>query len=943
VPTTDTARNRHGPAVLDHVRVERMEISAREAEVLTAIGGHLSNAQIAHRLHISVRTVESHVSSLLRKLGAADRRGLAQLAGAMAEGPVAAPAGRFTGIPGSRTTLVGRSRDRDAVLERLTQARLVTLLGPGGVGKTRLAAVVAQAAAGWPGGGTFVDLVPVRPGFVVPALATALSVVERPPRSLTDAVIERLGAGRSLIVLDNCEHLVDEVGPVLERILTDCPDATILTTSRQRLGVAGEHLVLVAPLPLDSDAERLFLDRARAVSPQFTADPPLVTQICARLDGMPLAIELAAARSASLGAEGLVAALDDHLRLLTGGRQPDRRHRSLRAVIQWSYDLLDEAEQAMFRRLSVFVGGFDLAAAQAITPGAGRGEVADLIGRLVDKSLVVHRPDGTGRSRWRMLDTVRAFGGHELATAGETDEVRRRHLDWAAVTAEAFARAIPDGGNPELDDVADDLRAALAGTGPVPDAAAHRLARCLAHLTFARRFFVEAHGHYRAAADRAGDAVEAGQDLRHAADAAVIVSDGPAAFDLLLDAAERARVAEQAGTAAAGSGNARAAALAHALVVSVRYPTGFGDPMTREDRSELLRTAIAAADGDDPATAALLAAAQAWHRLDDPAASVAVARDAASAARRTADPALTAMALDALGLAVLQAGHPLEAHRVAEERMRIVSSLSAGDPTGAAEITDAHHVAVSAAVSAGDLPAARAAVRRASEHDPVADHPYLSQPRLVRVFALSGQFDEATEAAQILWDNWVRDGRPPMSWMSSAFAAAALVHGLRGDGEYEVWRSRAYTVAGHDPATRRGELGAIMAFVEARIAIHAADVDHAGTLVEGAFAAFPERWYEGYARAVGVELAVVAGLPDAARRLTQVAPLAAEHRWAAACLTRARGRLTGDSGAIAEALAEWNRLGARHERACTMLLLRDRESEGRAELAALGCPPPGGR
>jgi DNA-binding CsgD family transcriptional regulator len=213
----------------DHVVVESTEVSPREAEVLAAVGEHLSNAQIAHRLHISVRTVESHVSSLLRKLGVADRRALAGLAERAAQ--PSSLGGRLTGIPDSRTTFVGRSRDTDVALERLAQARLVTLLGPGGVGKTRLAAAVAESAApSYPAGGAFVDLVPVRAGFVVPAVAGGLGVTERPPRSLEDAVIERLGVGRSLIVLDNCEHLVDEVGRFVERVLSACPDTTICST-----------------------------------------------------------------------------------------------------------------------------------------------------------------------------------------------------------------------------------------------------------------------------------------------------------------------------------------------------------------------------------------------------------------------------------------------------------------------------------------------------------------------------------------------------------------------------------------------------------------------------------------------------------------------------------------------------------------------------------------
>jgi predicted ATPase/DNA-binding CsgD family transcriptional regulator len=921
----------------DDVVVEPMEISPREAEVLTAVGDHMSNAQIAHRLHISVRTVESHVSSLLRKLGVADRRALAGLAGRTAQ--ASAATGRFTGIPDGRTTFVGRSRDRDVALERLAQARLVTLLGPGGVGKTRLAAAVAESAApSYPAGGAFVDLVPVRAGFLVPTVAGALGITERPPRSLEDAVVERLGVGRSLIVLDNCEHLVEELGPFVERVLSECADTTILATSRQRLGLTGEHVAPVRPLPLDSDAERLFLDRALAVSPDFAADPSAVTRICARLDGMPLAIELAAARSASLGAEGLLAALDEQLRLLTGGRQADERHRSLRAVIGWSYDLLDEDERALFRRLSVFVGGFDLTAAQATSPGATRGEVADLIGRLVDKSLVVHR--GAGPGRWRLLGAIGAYGQEQLADAGEADAVRRRHLEWAAVTAAALEARIGGVWEPEFGDVADDLRAALAGTEPVPNATAHGLARSLAHLTFARRFFVEARGHYRTAADRAGDVVAAGRDLRDAAEAAVIVSDGPAAFGLLLDAAERARVA--------GDNNARAAALARAVIITVRYPAGFRTEVTSERLSELLREATAVRDGRrgnaaadaDPATAALLATAHAWHEPGGP--TIALSRTAVEAARRANDPALIAAALDVLGAAAVHAGRFREAHRIVDERMRIVATLAAHEPTGAAEITDAYHVAASAALAAGDLPAARTAVQRSRRHDPIGGHPYLSAPKLVRVLALSGRFDEASDAAQTLWDNWVRDGSPAMAWMSSALAAAGLGHGLRDDGRFGLWRSRALTVAGCDDPTGCPDLMAIMAFVEARIATHSGDVDRAGVLVERADAKFPERWWEGFAQAAGAELAVVAGLPDAAARLARTEPLAAQHRWAAACMARARGRLERNPVAIAEALTRWEQLDARFERACTLLLLPDREPEGQAELRDLGCPPPAG-
>ncbi|NVI85919.1 LuxR C-terminal-related transcriptional regulator [Actinomadura sp. BRA 177] len=315
-----------------------VEISQREAEVLAALGARLSNAQIAGRLHISVRTVESHISSLLRKYGVADRWALADEA--RRRDP---PPGHLSGLPAPRTAFFGRAAEKDLAVGLLGDARLVTLLGAGGIGKTRLAAVVAELAApSFPLGGAFVDLVPVGEGFVAEAVASALGVTERPGQALEDAVARHLGRGRSLLVLDNCEHLVDTVAAFAERLLSGCASVTILATSRERIGVPGERAVPVPPLPLESDAERLFLDRAAAADPAFDAARADVTELCRRLDGMPLAIELAAARSASLGAAGLLSALDDVLRLLSGGRGSVERHRSLRAVLAWSHDLLTD-------------------------------------------------------------------------------------------------------------------------------------------------------------------------------------------------------------------------------------------------------------------------------------------------------------------------------------------------------------------------------------------------------------------------------------------------------------------------------------------------------------------------------------------------------------------------------------------------------------------------
>ncbi|TDB76132.1 ATPase, partial [Actinomadura sp. KC216] len=382
-----------------------VEVSEREAEVLDAVGRHLTNTQIASRLHISVRTVESHVSSLLRKYGVTNRRELAILASEQhRRGERGEDTGTVTGLPAARTSFIGRGDELAEIEAAAGRSRLVTLLGPGGVGKSRLVAVAAAASRQ---GGVFVDLVPVRDGFVEHAVAAALGLTERPQTELHTVIIERLGRGGTLVVLDNCEHLLDAVAGFADRILAACPGTRILATSRERLGVTGERIVRVGPLPLSSHAEALFTDRAMAADPEFAAEPGAVAEICARLDGMPLAIELAAARSAALGASGVLAALDDRLRLLAGGRGADERHRSLRAVLAWSHDLLDAEERGLFRRLAVFAGGFDLDAVLAVTPAATAGAVADVLGRLVDKSLVVK----AGPGRWRLLETVRAFAG----------------------------------------------------------------------------------------------------------------------------------------------------------------------------------------------------------------------------------------------------------------------------------------------------------------------------------------------------------------------------------------------------------------------------------------------------------------------------------------------------------------------------------------------------
>ncbi|MFB7467144.1 BTAD domain-containing putative transcriptional regulator [Streptomyces sp. NPDC056224] len=348
------------------------------------------------------------------------------------------------------TTFVGREDDIRAIGADLVRARLVTLLGPGGAGKTRLSQEAAEAedAGDWPDGVWLVELAPVDdPEDVAEAALAALGAREtklrgaaaEEMRALTDRhgddpldrLAEHCARRRLLLLLDNCEHVIGAAAELAERLLTHCPGIRILATSREPLGVPGETLRPVEPLP-DPVALRLLDDRGAAARAGFTVaeDPAAAAEICRRLDGMPLAIELAAARLRLLTPRQIADRLDDRFRLLTSGsRTLLPRQQTLRAVVDWSWDLLDEPERAVLRRLSVFAGGCDLAAAETVCAEGGL-DVADTLGSLVDKSLVVAAPgpDGSGM-RYRLLETVGEYAAERLSEAGgDREATERRHL-----------------------------------------------------------------------------------------------------------------------------------------------------------------------------------------------------------------------------------------------------------------------------------------------------------------------------------------------------------------------------------------------------------------------------------------------------------------------------------------------------------------------------------
>ncbi len=395
-------------------------------------------------------------------------------------------------LPSLRTRFIGRERELAACARLLSDARLLTLTGIGGSGKTRLALRLAESLLGsFPDGVWWVDLAPVQdPSRIVLAVAGALDVQEQPGTPPAEALARRLREKRAILLLDNCEDALRAVSELVEAVLAAGAKLKVIVTSREALGITGEQTVAVQPMSLPvpaavdakaigtSDAVKLFVDRARLVEPGFVLDPSnavLIGDICSRLDGIPLAIELAAARAKVLTVNEIRSRLDDRFRLLTGGGHAATRHQTLRATIQWSYEHLDPEEQRFLRLLAVFLGGWTLEAATAVAvPGSDEFAALDLITRLIEKSLVVVEHKGAG-SRYRMLETVRRFADERLEESGEGNAARSRHLLFYVAFAEEAEEELrgPDAGTwlSRLESEVENILSAHAWCGQVEEGA----------------------------------------------------------------------------------------------------------------------------------------------------------------------------------------------------------------------------------------------------------------------------------------------------------------------------------------------------------------------------------------------------------------------------------------------------------------------------------------
>ena len=620
-------------------------------------------------------------------------------------------------------------------------------------------------------------------------------------------------------MLDNCEHLVDGVAVLVERLLTRCPELTVLATSRIRLVLPFERRSPCRACPCPARrrppgpgrprrprrCRGPVLARAAALgTPLDTAeDRRRVAEVCRALDGMALAIELAASRLPALGLDGLEAGLADRLRILTGGSRADERHRSLRATLDWSYALAGPADRATLRRVAVFAAPFTAAAAAVVAGdgprarGAGRAtgaepgvrpdEVPDALARLVDQSLlvVVRAPDET---RYRVLEIVRQYAGDAADAAGESQAIRDRHLDWCLATAEALAP--PEHGSLEedwhaaFDRRADDLRAALRWASAQEDggrrAKAHGLALALAGLAYRRGRTGESQHRYEEAAALADDDRAAAAALHRAA---LVAGNRMAGDDAMRLHQESAAAALRGGDHVAG---ARDLALAATLVS--RAPGIMAYPPTIAEGQELLARAKVLATGR-PELDPVLMVADAF--LGDESEFVAgeLAARAVELARRQGDPLTECGALDVLMSTQLAVGELQAPYAAARRRVELLESLPMA-PEVSFERSDGIQMAAESALSVGDLGGARHYAERLTRITSNRETPYLGLSCLLMVNAMAGEWDVVATDGERWLASWDAAGRPVASNLASAPRAASLVHGLRGDeAQYARWQA----------------------------------------------------------------------------------------------------------------------------------------------------------
>ncbi len=855
-------------------------LSERESEVLALVAEGLTNAEIARRLIISVRTVESHVASLLRKLGLEDRRAL---------GAYATARDRASPSPARRvlepaTTLVGRAEELGELRQALGDRGLVSLVGPGGIGKTRVALrLAAQPRA------VFADLTVLPAGaddeVVARAVISALGLTEPGGGSSLDVVAGELAtAPPRLVVLDNCEHVREGAAMVAERLARErC--CQLLATSRQALGVPGERVMVLEPLSVEAAAE-LFVDRAADIGVPEPLDPEIVAEVCRRVECMPLLVELAAARLGAFSLADLVVRLDYALELLGGGGS-SHRHRSARALLGWSYDLLTGPEQAIYRALSVLRGPFRLEVAEAVAPPGPPGAVAAGFARLVEACLVTRVGD-----RYRQLDLVRADAAERLQAAGESTAALRRLVDWALRSA---ATAGPGDGA--------DLVAAVEAAQRLGHPELSGLARLVAEDFEGTGRWTAAQELFELAARASGSAAA----VWEAAATAMSRYRGDSAVRLFLLAAESAQ--------ADGDATLEARAVVAAVEVSTRFAGSVNDGLDASQVDALIDRAevLAQQSGAKPDLVAGVAVARAWQaymarftppgKTDADGSNTALVIERTEAAvglaERAGDPLLGSSALDCRCVTCLGEGDLAGAMAVITERNALLAGVRDGSARALVEQRDVLSMSCDVTLRLGDLETCLSHALAFREFERALGEPHDYVQKAVPVLFFLGRWQEVVDDATRLLA--VRRTEPIWTavQLNLMWICAGAVLGYRGDDRgAEAWYSECGLLRGHNAALLR--------CLRADVELHHGRLDAAGRLLAEPAAAIDGQW-----RALYAALCAEAYGGDA---LVDAEPLVADDAYSAAVLARARGDLE-------QAWNGFTAIGASYQAARTALSL----------------------
>ncbi len=833
-------------------------------------------------------------------------------------------------LPAPLTSFVGRTEERRRLADAVRAGRLVTATGPGGVGKTRLALAAAEdLAAELPDGVVFVDLVGVSgDDLVVGAVADAVGVPEHSGAARGAALVAALRDRSGLVVLDNCEHVLEGARACVADLQRGCPSVRVLATSRTRLHLAGETVVAVPGLtvgpaedPSAGDAVRLLVERVVAgggTDPVAAGDGELARTLCAALDGIALGIELAAARVPTFGIDGLLRALAEGHDVLTSPHDPDERHGSLRAAIDWSYRLLEPAEQDTLRTVAVFAVPFDLDAAAGLL-GRPAGELLPVLGRLVELNLMSLRAGAP--TRYRVLETIRQDAAERSAALGELDELHRRHARWCRSAAAALLELVPGdaGWCREVDRVLDEARAAL--TRPVAGAAeredARTLAVLVAELAFQRGRPGEARARYEQAADLAADPRVRHDDLVLAARCASVRYEGDAAVALL----------ERAAAVAGAAGDAEQAGLdlAHVVLLRHRMDGTMSAPMTRAETEAALARAAALA-GDSEKVAGAIAVAAACFTFAD--ADLALTERAVAAATVTGDLLLLDAARDQLCAARLATGDLDGAADAVRTRIETLRSVPV-DARSGMDHADAHYMAAYVDLAAGRLVSGRRHSEALEGLPFLRDEPHVGRARRLEIDALAGDVESVLEVSERFRTGWLRAGRPVVNNFGPPAYAVAMVHGMRGDDARRAEWVQTCRDVSRVPDALEDVSRVWPATLDGLLLLHRGDAR--GALRRLALAPdevaprstwYPRVWLPWYT-AAWAEASVLSGADGLDDRLRLAATWAAGNEVALLGIERSRSLAAGSTAGLDVVAERFAALGCRYQAERSLLLLDD--------------------